>query len=100
MGFHYVSSLLCSRQGIIQLTHIYPSPRKCMFRNKASLMNDVLNVNNPRLRILGKQYTLSAAALRNSQTRDCEKPARNGLPIASPNEFYYDTRLWQQYATK
>ena len=51
-------------------------------------MNDVLNVNNPRLRIPGKQYTLSAAALRNSQTRDCEKPARNGLPIASPNEFY------------
>ena len=50
-------------------------------------MNDVLNVNNPRLRILGKQYTLSAAALRNSQTRACEKTARNGLLIASPNEF-------------
>ena len=30
-------------------------------------MNDVLNVNNPRLRIPRKQYTLSAAALRSSE---------------------------------
>ena len=30
-------------------------------------MNDVLNVNNPRLRIPGKQYTRSAAALRSGR---------------------------------
>ena len=44
-------------------------------------------LNNPRLRIPGKQCTRSAAALRSSQTRACEKTARNGLLIASPNEF-------------